>query len=208
MTGQFLAALMLCLPAAAIAADSRSRFEITPFAGYRLGGEFHEQSSDTPLDLDEAGAVGLVVSGQVAQDSQWEAYFSQQSARVDVDPALFGRGDFDLDVQYYHLGGNVSYDGPFGQPFVAATLGATRLDPDASGFDSETFFSFALGGGLKFLPANKVGFRLDARVVGTLVESDTDLFCLSDGGGAGCAFRVDGNVLWQFEVSAGISIRF
>lgn len=208
MTKPLFALLIFSASAPAIAADPLPRIEITPFAGYRLGGEFQEQMSDVVFDFNEAGAFGLVVSGRVESNSHWEAFYSQQSTDVDVDPMLFGSGDFDLDVQYFHLGGSVSYDAPFGQPFVAATIGATRLDPTQAGFDAESFFSFSLGGGLRFAPTERIGVRLDARAVGTLVESDTDLFCLSDEGGATCALRVDGNVLWQFEGSAGISFRF
>jgi hypothetical protein len=41
-----------------------------------------------------------------------------------------------------------------------------------------------------------------------LIDSDTNLFCASGIGGAVCAIRVDGRVLWQIETFAGVVFRF
>jgi hypothetical protein len=76
------------------------------------------------------------------------------------------------------------------------------------GLNSETFWSFSIGAGLQIRPSDRLGIRLEARAWGTLIESDTTLFCLSGVQGASCGIRMDGRVLWQLETIAGIVVRF
>ena len=44
------------------------RFEITPFAAYRVGGDFTEQDGSTEFELDESSAYGFTINGKVAAD--------------------------------------------------------------------------------------------------------------------------------------------
>jgi hypothetical protein len=89
-----------------------------------------------------------------------------------------------------------------------ATLGASRFDPDPAGMDSETWFSFGFGGGLKFFPRSRIGLRLDTRVLGSLSD-DNQLICQTGGiTGNGCTFHSSGSILWQYVVNAGMIVRF
>ena len=42
----------------------------------------------------------------------------------------------------------------------------------------------------------------------TLVDSDTGLVCVSDGGEAGCLLRASGSTFWEAEFTAGLAFRF
>jgi opacity protein-like surface antigen len=185
---------------------------VTPVVGYRMGGEISDDETDDEVELDDDSMFGVIVNlpyQSVGGDAytEWEFYYSRQSVGVDkvpagVDPSL------DVDIDYFLLGG--TYVGPGGivRPYLAAEIGAARLSPDGDGYESDTVFAFSIGGGAQVLPANRVGLRLEGRVLGAVVDSDSALFCSSASGGASCAFRASGDVLWQWEVSAGVTVRF
>ena len=101
-------------------------------------------------------------------------------------------------------------DGEHARPYLAAGIGATHFNVKTEGFGSDTFFSFSVGPGVQLMPHSRIGIRIEARAYGTLVQSDTALFCVSDPGGgtAGCAIAVSGAVLWQFQASLGVIFRF
>jgi hypothetical protein len=42
----------------------------------------------------------------------------------------------------------------------------------------------------------------------TLLDSDTQLFCLSDAEGAGCLLKSSGSTFFQAEAQLGLSVRF
>ena len=197
--------LLLSLPAAA--QESNFGFEITPYIGYRIGGEFDNDEGGTNLDLDESSSYGLIFNWPSKGNTEWEIFLSRQRAELDVAGLFINQPVIDLDIDYIQLGGTYLFDGDRTIPFFVATIGASRFDPEESGLDTETYFAFTAGGGVKLLPNKRFGLRLEGRVFGTLVDSDTDLFC-QGGAGATCLIQTSGNMLWQWELSAGLIVRF
>lgn len=200
-----LAGIGLAVPA--LAADDAPRFEITPFAAYRVGGTFEDADGQGSLELRESSAWGLVVNGAVESNTEWEVLYARQS--TDVDASAFAGTEtlFDMDIDYLHFGGTYLLDGERVRPFVALTIGATRFDPRLPGFDARTYASASLGAGWKFRLAKHVGLRLEARGFGTLIESNSRLFCASDGGVV-CLIVAEGRILAQWEARAGFTARF
>jgi hypothetical protein len=197
----------LCLAPPAFANDSGTRFEITPFAAYRVGGSFDDVDSDAQLELAESSAWGVVVNGAVEYNTEWEVLYTRQSTRVDSSGLALPEPSFDINVDYLHFGGTYLFDGERVRPFIAMTIGATRFDPGLTGADASTFFSMSLGAGWKFRLAEHVGLRLEGRGYGTLVDNNSRLFCVSDGGGV-CLITVEGRIITQWEARAGFTIRF
>ena len=115
---------------------------------------------------------------------------------------------FDLEISYFQLGGTYLFEGDRGRPFMMATIGASRFEPDNSEYDSETFFAFSIGGGYKLALTPRIGLRLEGRVLGSVINSDTAVFCRSDEVSSGCLIAVRGNLVWQWEMGAGLRIRF
>ena len=76
------------------------------------------------------------------------------------DPAPDG---VDVDVTYYHVGYLYQWTPGKLRPYVAGSLGVTSLDPDVPGLGSDEKFSFSVGGCLKVMASEHVGFRLDGR---------------------------------------------
>lgn len=181
------------------------RFELVPFAGYRIGGEFEEEGTDRTLDARESSAQGLILNIRESGNTQWEVLYTRQSTAVDALPPLARP---DLDIEYLHFGGTYLSDGEHTRPFLAATLGLSRFDPEPSGSGAETYFSASIGGGVHLRATKRLGIRLEGRFVTTLVDGDSDIFCRSGGATNFCAVRVEGSTFTQFELRAGLVVRF
>ena len=190
-----------------LAAEDEARFEVTPFAAYRGGGEFSDTDSDSKVELPESNAWGLTVNGSVSPYTEWEVLWSRQLTDVDASDSVGPQTSFPMRVDYLHFGGTYLLEGEKVRPFIALTIGATRFDPGLPGLSGKTYGSMSFGAGWKFYFGEHVGLRLEARGFGTLIDSSSRLFCESDGGGA-CLIVAKGEVLTQFEARAGFSIRF
>jgi opacity protein-like surface antigen len=196
------------LAASASAQDKNFNVEFTPFAGFATGGDFEDMASSATLALGDSSSLGVILDIRESTNTQWEILYSLQATEADTTGLPVGGEPLDIDVHYIQGGGTFLFEGGAARPFLAATIGATHFEPGLRGVDSETFFSFSIGAGLQVRPNDKFGIRLEARGYGTLLDSNTDLFCQSDPSGAACAIRTDSNVLWQFQGFAGLVLRF
>ncbi len=207
--------LMALLPPGLSASEAGDyRVAITPLVGYRMGGSFDAEEGNEEVSLDDDAVVGLIVNlpaERVRGDdyTEWELYVSRQSVGLDDAPAGVDPG-LDIDISHVLLGGTYvgAGQGASYRPYLAAGIGAAHLSPDDSGYSSDTVFAFGVGGGAQLFPADRIGVRLEARVLGSVIDSDTSIFCRSDSEGAACAFRASGDILWQWEVFAGLTARF
>ncbi len=199
-----LAAMVLIAafsPFPAIAAD----FEITPFTGYTWGGQFNDSETGARLKVNETADYGVMVDINLDQQSQVELYFSHQATKLKADNGLFtGNPLFDLDINYYHLGGTYGMDYGKIKPFLVGTLGVTHMVPQGPGLDALTNFSLSLGGGVKLFATDHIGLRLEGRWFGTLFNGSGSAFCTT----GTCAINVQGDLFSQFVANAGIIIAF
>ena len=188
-------------PLPAIAMD----IEITPFAGYTWGGEFSDTVTGTTLKVDETANYGVMVDFKQDEQSQIELYFSRQATQLKANERLFtGNPMFNLDIEYYHIGGTYGADSGKVRPFVVGTLGATHMVPKGPGLDALTKLSLSLGGGVKLFATDRVGLRLEGRWFGTLFNGSGSAFCSS----GACAINVQGDLFSQFVTNAGVFITF
>lgn len=201
---------LLALLAAPPQARADARAEVTPFAGYRTGGGFDAQSPDgtvtNGVDVEDGGSWGIDVGVYARPDAFYEFLYSTQTTGLESsDPAL---ASVDVTTEYYHLGGTVFFAGEqWAVPYLSLTVGATRFSAD-QGYGSDTKFSASLGGGLRLPFNDNLAATLGLRGYLTLVESDTALFCRSDGEQAGCLVRSSGSTFFQGEATLGLTVRF
>lgn len=209
--GLFVLFTILTAPAHA-AEPGDYRFSVTPLLGYRMGGDFESDDTDAEVSLDDDVAVGFILNAPaeaIGDDAytEWELYFSRQSAGIEkapvgVDPSL------DVDISYLLLGGTYVGPGELVRPFLAAGIGAAHLSPDGSGYDSDTVFAFGIGGGAQIFPTEQIGLRLEVRALGAVLDSNSSIFCASGPESSGCLIGASGDLLWQWEVFAGLVARF
>jgi opacity protein-like surface antigen len=207
MSGRWIA-LAACaavgLATAARAQDLKT-VEFTPFLGYSFSGGFEDADTGEDYDIDDSACYGGMLDIRLTESTQLEFFLGRQETELQSDSGLFGGPTlFDLDIDYYHLGGTyVLTDGPW-QPFVVGTVGATRIDPDASGSDSLTRFSLGLGGGVRFFPTEHFGLYLAGRGLFTFVGGDT----LIESEGGALTVEIGSDSLWQALLQAGAIFAF
>jgi hypothetical protein len=211
---QFFSGSMTCIAitvlwcATATAQEKPFNFEITPYGGYRLGGTFDEADSDRSIELDDGNSFGIILNFRQSADTQWEILYSRQETSADTNSLESGDQRLDLSMEYLQAGGTYEGGGEYVRPYLAVTIGVTRVEVSDAGFDDDSFFSFSIGVGLQIRPTDRLGIRLEARSFATLLDSESDIFCGSGPDNNFCAVRIDGSVLWQLETFAGLVFRF
>ena len=163
------------------------RFELTPYAGYRIGGEFEPACTDDAdpdghhLELHEGNAEGLLLDILTREgNTQWEALYAHQSTAGSPTSSIGGPA-LDVDVSYFQFGGTYLFDEESDAtvPFIALTAGLTRFAPGLDDIDAENYFSWSLGGGVQLRADRRIGVRLEARLFGSIIDDESSLFCVS-----------------------------
>ena len=201
------AACMACASPAA-AQEQASKYELTPYAAYRMGGSFDEKDGPGRVDINDSSAEGLLFNIAANPNGQYEIIYARQRTDADISGFLADDSTIDMDVEYFQFGGTYLLDGDTARPFVAMTIGITQFDPQLPDTGSESFFSASLGGGIHLRARERLGIRLEARVFATLIDDDSDIFCSSIGGAGTCLIQVDARTLTQWEFRAGLVFRF
>ena len=203
---RYLIAMLIFVPA--LTSAQESGVEITPFAGYRFGGTFETADASVEYEMEDSSSFGLILNFRHKSNTQWEIFYSQQRSEATFSETSAIDQVVDVDIHVLQLGGTYVGDGDKMRPYVAMTLGGTHIRTDSVDSADDTFFSGSIGIGMKFMPSSRIGIRVEARAYGTLLSSDTKLFCQTGPDQNICAVQVDGNLLSQFETFAGITFRF
>lgn len=178
--------------------------EITPLIGYRFGGSFQDPNTGDTLDLDEGTSYGLAVNIDHDANTQWEFIYSHQQSELRLAQMFMGQRLFGLDIDYFSVGGSYIWHDPRAEPFIAAGIGITHMSPQDGGLDSETKVMLQLAGGYKFPLTRNLGVRLEARAYATALDSDAEVFC----GNGACIARIESSGFAQYEINAGLALRF
>ncbi len=173
-----------------------AQFYITPAIGMAAGGEVENQNGDTfkiktnnalsfalETDLD-AGRIGL--------------FYSTQSSEVKT---LGNKTRFD----YLHFQSALDY--PLTtrlSSFFGLSIGATYTDVDWS--EENINFSAGAFTGLQYHFTDNLALQLEARWLGTAVDSDFDSTCVSTPTQSGCVIRYESS--WVNQVQGNLGLRF
>ena len=162
--------MLLMVPSVALA---QTRFEVSPFVGWRHGNDISDVSG-LRVDLESGVAYGFMVDVAVTRNLYVEFVYSyrQTSGEVTVPPGLPEPGPVGVfpiegNIDYYQGGLLYQWDirsQPKIKPFIVGTLGATSL---RSGDESRTNFSWGGGGGVKVMLSKNIGFRGEYRLFST-----------------------------------------
>jgi hypothetical protein len=215
--------LALWLTAAPVEAQSPKmyvapkRFEITPIAGYQWGGSLETSAGGAfygagDLRLKDSFAWGGILSFLAAGGSALELSYLQQATDIEFDPAGGGvatnLGGF--DVHYVQIGGRQEFGkgGPF-RPFISGSLGIGIFDPkpnDGTNLDSDTRFSWSVGGGAKYMFASgRAGLRTDLKLwVTPFPSGDYGIWC----GYYTCTVAEGTEWVTQGQITGGLVLAF
>ena len=199
--GLAVAASLLCCPGKSHA----QVVEVTPFVGYRFGGELFERITEQSVYLDGARALGAVVNVKFNDEGLFaEALFTHQEARLTFSRGLFAPPvGWRITVDHWQGGGRQEFGtSPRARPFLTGLLGLTHYAAEG---DNEIRFTASAGGGVKLMPVRHIGVRLDGRVFATFADVEGRAFVCSPGF---CLVAIDATIVWQAEFSAGLVVAF
>lgn len=200
---------LLALPTAPAAAEG---FELIPFGGYRSKGDVSVSDPaglGADLEVGEGELYGVALDIPLAGGLKLELAVSRQQSALSVDPGLFVEGVElgDLDITYAQVG--LLYQWQLGQvePYVGASAGLARLDPQIAGLDAEDRPSGSIGGGVKVFFNDRFGLRFEGRGYGVVLDEtfDDDEVCRRRRRDRDCGFD---DTLVQAEATVGLIFAF
>jgi opacity protein-like surface antigen len=176
-------------------------FEVAALAGYTTPGGL-EHDTRTLEDLKLAGgftwgaSAGFFFSPRLGVEASW----ARVGSGVEVSTPQASQEMFDVTIDQfqgslvYQFGGEPSRIRPF------LTVGAGAALFSAPDLPSETKLSLGVGGGLRWLPTQRIGARLQARYTPTYLHEGSSDFC--------DPFGFCQDWLHQLELTGGVVVRF
>ncbi len=212
-----LVALLLLFPGIILAQEAN--VEITPFIGYRWGGEIDSVDSlfDVDLKVESHNSFGLLVDIPLTKHFQLELLADRQSTSMAEEGPLFSPDlntiNVDVDITYYQVGLLWQWDIRRVKAFVATGIGIAEIDPRFSLAKNEEKLSASLATGIKTQLSKHLGLRVEARGFWSDTASgwdwdwdwDWDEDCQPDCWEGGWNGRID---LLQAEISVGLIVSF
>jgi len=179
-----------------------TRFGISPFYGYRFGGEIQDASTGSKYNFKDAPAYGLYLDyAPMDYYGRFELLWSRQDSSVDFH-GNNGLGNVDITIDVIQVGGECEYGSERLRGCVSAHVGATHFSSD--GYGDDTKFSFDIGAGVKAFLTKNIYLRADLRGFCTVTDAQGS-FIYANGV---TVASFSGSTLWQGQVSAGVGFTF
>lgn len=178
--------------------------EIFAFGGYMLSKKVTAREGE--FNLEDKPDYGLGIDIEIRRGMQLEVIWisTQTHTTIKEAPRDEPRDLWDLDIHYFQVGGVWEMGRRRTRPFVAFTIGATLFNAKDPDVNDEWLASITLGFGGKYDFSDKIGIRLQARLLLPLVLSGGGLWVGTGGVGVGVGSWAP---IVQFDVTAGIYIR-
>jgi hypothetical protein len=184
--------ILLALASSGEAFSQERKIEITPFGGYQWSTDTY--TSGGQLSTKNAANYGGAIDIVVQRDLQLELlyiYSPMETRFVSQTFAYPSSGYTDLGVHYMQIGYVKGLKKGKIEPFGAFTLGAVLFSPGDFVLDngtkitpSDTWrFAMTLGGGAKIFLSEKIGIRLQARLLIPVYFSGAGMYVGTGGGG-------------------------
>jgi len=147
-----------------VKSGSGRSFEITPFIGYQLNGRIDFYKGD--FKMDNAMSYGGMLSMEVGPGVFGEFSYSRSDTKGTY--RIYNEAEawqYDMAIQYFQLGGIKTLGEGVLKPFGLFSAGATWFQMKDYDVDDEVVFSVVLGGGLKIDLSDRIGLRLQGRLL-------------------------------------------
>jgi hypothetical protein len=179
-----------------------TRFGISPFVGYRFGGEVEDVITGTEYSFEDSEAYGVFLDyAPINYFGRFELLWSHQDSSIDFQ-GNNGLGNVDLTIDVFQVGGVAEFGSESFRQYASMHVGATHYSSD--GYGDDTRFSFGIGGGLKAYLTKNIYLRADVRGFCTVVDAEGGFIYFN---GITIA-SFSGSTLWQGQVSVGFGITF
>lgn len=198
--------LCVLLSIIGFSANVFAQAEIFGFGGYEVASDV--QVTQGQLNIYSNPNYGAGISFEVQRGIQAEVFWIGQQTPMELK-RYNGLTEplFDVGIHYFQAGAVYEFRQTKAQkafPFTSFSLGATLFSPIDANFSEEWRFSITFGGGGKFYISDRVGLRLQARMLLPLNFSGAGMWC----GTGGCSVGVGSwATLLQADFTGGIFVR-
>lgn len=186
--------------------EALAQTEIFGFAGYMTYSSMAVREGDLQFDDGPNYGFGIDVAIQRGVFVELNYTHNQTSVRLKRFNG-FNEDLFDMNTHYFQIGAQYEFRKSPKQkafPYTLATLGATLFDAKDPSLTDEWRFSVAFGVGGKFYLSDKIGLRLQTRLLMPLTFSGGGMWCGTGGCSAGVGAWAS---VVQFDFTVGVFIR-
>ncbi len=155
-----------------------AQFEITPYAGYMLGGQRYEYK------VENGASYGLQLGLNSGEDTRLIFFYNRMDSRLTKETATGKENLTNLATEYLQLGVlRQVYHNDRIAPFGLFTMGATVFTPKNSVYYTQWIFSIVLGGGLRVNITDHMAFQAQARMLMPMRFAGGGFWCGTGGCG-------------------------
>lgn len=140
------------------------KFELSPFIGYETGSKVY--TSLGYIYVGDGTDYGGIFDFSLRGNRFGEISFSHMMSRLNVDDGTNELYVCDLGVNYYSIGVlQVTRPQEKISPYGLLALGWVNYNPQKEDISGENKMHFSLAGGIKIRASERIGFRLQARLL-------------------------------------------
>jgi hypothetical protein len=193
---------LLGLSASGLAQASLPAIEISPFAGYFIGGTFDNLvfSQKFSDELIYGARIGWNVTPRIEPEFEWSRTQPELTPAANLVP---------ITLDYYLGGASYNFGDPTTRPYVSMDVGVGQF---AFFGDPHNLFTASLGVGIKHFLTPNFGVRLDARGYASATDDALKSVCttFAPGGSGGPVEPTSCVRSWLFNagVTGGLVIAF
>ena len=167
------AAFSLVLMVTGMSGVNAQRIEISPFAGYETGATLY--TSLGYLYIKDGMDYGVNADFRLGAGNRFlEVSFSHMMTELNIDEGYNEVYVCDLGVNYYSLG-LLQETKPLGRftPYGLFSLGVVNYKPQDTDISGENKMHFSLAGGIRIKATDRIGIRLQARLLMPVMYAGT-----------------------------------
>jgi hypothetical protein len=178
------------------------QIEITPYAGYQTAGKV--ATTMGYLRVADGMNFGGAISFGMDEDAQIEFTYNHLNSELSTDNGEYIINTTPVNVDYYMLGAlKAQRLGERFLPYAGFSLGWVHYGTPEKDYGNLSLFAFNLSVGLKILFSERIGFRMQARLLMPLYYSGAYFAT----GSAGATYGVSSTcVMVQGDFTGGLFI--
>lgn len=182
--------------------------DVVPTVGYHFGGRSYFYEGD--IKIDNNLTYGITLSLPVGWNVSGEFSWSRSDSKAHFYPKVPGYEPADADVasNYFLLGGVKEVGEESLKGFGGLSLGLAWFDFRDASISDQFRFSMSLIAGAKYMISDRIGIRIQGRLLLPMYFSGGGLYCGIGTGGSSCGAGVGGGIsILQGDLSGGLIFR-
>lgn len=174
--------------------------EVSPFYGYRFGGDFEDAATGDSYQIQSAPTYGIMLDLPFGTNGvRTELLWCRQNTDIQF-PGADGPGLIDLTIDSWEIGAIADEKKDDFVEYISAHVGLTHMS--AGGYGSDTRVNLSAAVGAKFFLKPNVALKAELRGICTFVDGDATFISI-DGA---TLIQFTGSTMWQGQVTVGLSV--